>query len=75
MDPSALAIDSEFMVGDDLVVAPVLNPGVTKIDIYLPLGHWKDDLKGNLHEGKHWLRDYPVTLHQIPTFSKHKFLT
>ncbi|XP_062619139.1 myogenesis-regulating glycosidase-like [Saccostrea cucullata] len=74
LDPYALTANSEFMLGNDLLVAPVVHPGVTKIDIYLPEGHWKDNLKGQVHQGKHWLRDYEVTLEQIPTFSKHKFL-
>lgn len=74
IDSIALVIDTEFMVGDDLLVAPVVFPGVTKIDIYLPKGQWKDDLKGMVLEGKRWLRDYEVTLEQIPTFSKHRVL-
>lgn len=74
IDSIALVIDTEFMVGNDLLVAPVVFPGVTKIDIYLPKGQWKDDLKGMVLEGKRWLRDYEVTLEQIPTFSKHRVL-
>ncbi|XP_022328253.2 myogenesis-regulating glycosidase-like [Crassostrea virginica] len=74
LDSSALTVDTEFMVGSDLLVAPVLFPGVTKIDVYLPKGHWKDELKGTVLDGKQWLRDYEVTLEQIPTFRKHRFL-
>lgn len=73
-DSIALIIDTEFMVGNDLLVAPVVYPEVTKIDIYLPKGQWKDDLKGIVLEGKRWLRDYEVTLEQIPTFSNHRVL-
>ena len=74
LDSSALTVDTEFMVGNDLLVAPVLFPGVKKIDVYLPKGHWKDELKGTVLDGKQWLRDYEVTLEQIPTFRKHRFL-
>lgn len=41
-DANTLAIDDEFMVGGDLLVAPILNPGSTGRLVYLPNGTWFD---------------------------------
>jgi len=37
------AVQDEFMMGDDLLVAPVLEKGVTSRDVALPPGTWKAD--------------------------------
>ncbi|XP_062410317.1 myogenesis-regulating glycosidase [Sardina pilchardus] len=68
-DETAYKIDSQFLIGDDLMVAPVLEPGKQERDIYLPAGHWisykgeRYDLKEALH-----LTDYPVDLDEIAYF-------
>ncbi|MDB6115946.1 MAG: Alpha-glucosidase, partial [Lacunisphaera sp.] len=41
-DPNTLALDDEFMIGSDLLVAPVLHPSVTSRLVYLPRGAWYD---------------------------------
>jgi len=41
-DPSTLNLDNEFMIGDDLLVAPILKPDVTQRLVYLPAGVWYD---------------------------------
>jgi alpha-glucosidase len=41
-DPSTYNLDDEFMVGDDLLVAPILKADVTKRLVYLPAGTWYD---------------------------------
>ena len=38
LDAVALSIDTEFLLGDTLLVAPVLEQGATSRDIYLPAG-------------------------------------
>src|SRR5205085_10230743 len=41
-DASVLSIDDEFMIGADLLVAPVMKPGLTSRLVYLPEGEWVD---------------------------------
>jgi alpha-glucosidase (family GH31 glycosyl hydrolase) len=37
-DPEVLVLEYQFMVGPELMVAPVLDPG--SVEIYLPAGKW-----------------------------------
>jgi alpha-glucosidase len=41
-DANTLNIDDEFMVGGDLLVAPILKPGASARLVYLPEGIWYD---------------------------------
>lgn len=41
-DPDTYNLDDEFMIGDDLLVAPVTSPGITARPVYLPKGVWYD---------------------------------
>jgi len=41
-DDNTLSIDDEYMVGADLLAAPILRPGQTSRRVYLPRGDWYD---------------------------------
>jgi alpha-glucosidase len=41
-DPSTYNLDDQFMVGDDLFLAPILKPDLTRRLVYLPAGTWYD---------------------------------
>lgn len=41
----------QFMVGEDLLVAPVLDPGVTQLTVYLPAGEWVHLWTGQTYSG------------------------
>ncbi|XP_051551989.1 myogenesis-regulating glycosidase [Myxocyprinus asiaticus] len=67
-DEAAYKIDSQFLIGDDLLVAPVLEPGKQERDIYLPVGRWRS-YKGEYFEKcPIYLTDYPVDLDEIAYF-------
>ena len=60
-DPEVRNLNSEFLVGEQLLVAPVLEQGATKRMIYLPEGTWYDFWTGEKVEGKQYiLRDAPI---------------
>lgn len=41
-DPRATAAEDEFLLGPDLLAAPVTEPGATQRALYLPGGRWVD---------------------------------
>jgi hypothetical protein len=41
----------QYQLGDDLLVAPVVEPGVTEWPVYLPAGTWQDFFTGEVHHG------------------------
>jgi alpha-glucosidase (family GH31 glycosyl hydrolase) len=41
-DPQAVAREDEYLLGPDLLVAPVVEPGATSRRLYLPRGRWVD---------------------------------
>ncbi|XP_076472482.1 myogenesis-regulating glycosidase-like [Babylonia areolata] len=69
-DEEALTMASQFLLGDDLIVAPVLIRGARKRDIYIPEGVWKDVLRDQSVTGPVWLRGYDVQLNELPLFER-----
>ena len=45
-DPNTLNLDDEFMVGDALLAAPVVQAGARAREVYLPPGRWYDFWSG-----------------------------
>ena len=41
-DPQAAAADDQFLLGPDLLAAPVVTPGAVERSVYLPRGRWVD---------------------------------
>ncbi|GAA1851544.1 TIM-barrel domain-containing protein [Microbacterium koreense] len=42
---------TQWYLGDDLLVAPVLDPGLVSVDVYLPAGEWVDAASGEPRSG------------------------
>ncbi len=67
-DPKALERDDEYLLGPDLLVAPVLDDGVRARKVYLPRGRWFDYWhRGPALRGR---RDVvvPAPLDELPLF-------
>jgi len=45
-DPESWSVDDEFMLGPDLLVAPILSAGLRARPVYLPPGLWKNAWTG-----------------------------
>jgi alpha-glucosidase len=58
-------IDDQFLLGDNLLVAPVLNPGQTDRSILLPPGEWIDLWDGTRYNGPGPIM-VPTPLDKIP---------
>ena len=67
-DEQALLCDDEFLLGDDLLVAPVLQPAARTRDIYLPAGVWRDYWSDEMYKGGRTLSAYPAPLGKLPIF-------
>jgi alpha-glucosidase len=50
-DANTHNLDDEFMIGDDLLVAPVVKPDVTRRLVYLPKGTWYDYWTNKKYQG------------------------
>ena len=59
-------IHDEFMMGDDLLVAPVVEKGATSRTVALPPGMWRAD-DGQLFEGPTTV-EIPAPLERLPHF-------
>lgn len=46
-DPRAFLVGDQFLLGDDLLVAPVLEKGQRERKVYLPSGVWQDQHGAN----------------------------
>jgi len=47
-DAGARTLDREFMLGSDLLVCPVVRPRRDTVSCYLPPGHWRHIVSGQL---------------------------
>ncbi|NXQ24056.1 SP15 protein, partial [Alaudala cheleensis] len=71
-DPAAFTIEDEFLIGDEVLVAPITEKGQTWRDIYLPgEGHlWLDTNTARVFDGGTTLRNYSASLAEVPVFVK-----
>ena len=55
-DPAVDYLDRQYMLGDSILVAPILNEE-GRCDYYLPHGTWTHLLSGEVREGGRWHKD------------------
>ncbi len=68
-DPETWKINDEYMLGRELLVAPIVSEGLTGRRVYLPEGQWTDFFTGESYTGKQYV-DRVCGLDEIPVFRK-----
>ncbi|XP_063602141.1 myogenesis-regulating glycosidase-like isoform X2 [Penaeus indicus] len=68
-DPVAAQVSDEWILGTDLLVAPITNRTQRTRNIYLPAGIWKDEIDGHLLRGGRWIKNYKLPLSEIAYFT------
>lgn len=66
-DRQARDTEDAYLVGAALLVAPVLGPGVTARNVYLPEGSWIDWYEGDVYQGARFVAA-AAPLDRIPLF-------
>lgn len=66
-DPTVRDLDDEYLLGPDVLVAPVLGPGMTARQVYLPEGSWYDWYTGALEGGKRYVL-IPTPMERVPLY-------
>lgn len=72
-DQTCFSILDQFVVGNDLIIAPILYPKTKTRMIYLPSGTWKDLINGQIYSAKSWI-SYDVQTDYIPQFKRVKIV-
>lgn len=69
-DRECYNIEDQFMLGEKLLVAPILSPSITKRMIYFPKGLWQDceNHTNIISKGEYMIYDAP--LDKIPIFER-----
>ncbi|HUE84025.1 MAG TPA: TIM-barrel domain-containing protein [Pyrinomonadaceae bacterium] len=66
-DSNTVNLDDQFMIGTDLLVAPIVTSGATERLVYLPKGDWYDYWTNKKHTGGTMIR-VAAALDTVPMF-------
>jgi alpha-glucosidase len=66
-DPNTYNLDDQFIIGEDLLVAPIVKPDVTSRLVYLPKGTWYDYWTNKKYSGGTMIR-VEAPLETVPVF-------
>lgn len=69
-DAGAVAVDDQALVGGDLMIAPVMAPGVARRDVYLPAGRWYDVRSGACHDGPARISASATLDEELPLYAR-----
>ncbi|XP_031420220.1 SITS-binding protein [Clupea harengus] len=69
-DQVTFTVDDQFLIGDEILVAPVTEKGATHRDIYLPGTdcQWQDMNNAKVFDGGTMLYNYAVALDEVAIF-------
>jgi len=66
-DPETFAIEDQFFIGEDMMVAPILEAGLDIREVYMPSGAWRNWSSGAIFNGQTRQR-ISASPGQIPIF-------
>lgn len=69
-DEKTYEINDQFLFGESLLVAPVVEEGITYRQVYLPKGNWRDYNNPKTSFKGRQIIDYDTPLEVIPIFVK-----
>jgi alpha-D-xyloside xylohydrolase len=72
-DPAAECLDTQYMFGPSLLVAPVFDENDT-VRYYLPQGEWTDYFTGERVAGGRYLTEKDVSFFRVPLFVRENTL-
>jgi myogenesis-regulating glycosidase len=73
------SIDDQFLIGDQILAAPILDEGATSRKIYIPIGDWYEmDVNGERLNnqtitGPLWIERNNFTIKSLPYFTRSDF--
>ena len=70
-DPMAIHCQDEYLLGDDLLVAPLLEENAESREVYLPEGIWQELFTGKQYEGGQTVRAGGDG--KLPVFTRNGF--
>lgn len=59
---------SVFLLGEDVIVMPVIEEGATTRKIYIPKGRWVDGNNGDIYDGPASIECYRAPIEILPLF-------
>jgi alpha-glucosidase len=68
-DPTAVGTDDQFLLGADLLVAPILRQSAVARSVYLPPGEWFNFWTGQRHSGHQYVLA-KAGLESIPVYTR-----
>ena len=68
----AFSFFTEYLLGEYILVAPVIKEFANSRNIYLPKGIWKDGNTETIYVGPRWIADYSAGLKTLPYFLREK---
>ena len=72
-DKNTFELNDEFMVGENILVAPIVKQGASKRMVYLPKGEWVDYFTNKIYQGNQYII-VNAPLDALPLFIKNNSL-
>jgi alpha-glucosidase len=66
-DAAAREVEDQFLLGHDLLAAPIYQPGANTRRLYLPAGEWVSFWSGERYHGPGWI-EVRAPLDELPLF-------